>query len=125
MRVGRVLDSTVQQFGRGRVGSGMQLSGRTSGVMVMSATVRVRSTIRVGEMQVGERMGGGMVMSTTVRVRSTVWVGETQFGGKTGGGMVMSVAGRREDVWGDGDEHNSSGEVDSMGRGDAIWWEDG
>ena len=97
VRVVRVPDPTVQQFGRG------QVSERTGGVMVMSATVWVRLTVWVGEMQVGGRMGWGMVMNATVWVRSAVSVEEMQFYGRTGGG--------------DGDELNSLGEVNSMGGG--------
>ena len=43
-------------------------------MMVMSASIRVRSMVREGEMQFGGRMGGGMGMSVAVWVRSTVWV---------------------------------------------------
>ena len=78
MRMVRVLDPTVQQLGRGRVGSegsGIQVNRRTSGVMVMSTKVRVRLAVWVGEMLFGGRTGGGMVMSATVRVRLVVWIG--------------------------------------------------
>ena len=34
--------------------------------------------------------------------------------------MPSCWCGRREDGWGDGDERSSSGEVSSMGRGDAV-----
>ena len=34
--------------------------------------------------------------------------------------MSGGDAARQEDGWGDGDEHNSSGEISGMGRGDAV-----
>ena len=90
VRVVRVSDPTVQQFGRG------QGSKRTGGVMVMSATVWVRLTVWVGEMQVGGRLGWGMVMSATVWVRSAVSVEEMQFYGRTGGWGGSWIATRSE-----------------------------
>ena len=54
VRVVRVSDPTIQQFGRGQVGSAgsrMQVNKRTGGMMVMSATVWVRSIVWVGEMR--------------------------------------------------------------------------
>ena len=84
-------------------GDEMQVDRRMGGGMVMSATVWLRSTVWVGEMQVDRRMGRGMVMSATVWVRSTVSVKEMQFCRRTSGG--------------DGDERNSLGEVNCMGRG--------
>ena len=45
-----MLNLTVQQFGREWLGSGMQVGGRTSEVMVMSAAVQVRSSVWVGKM---------------------------------------------------------------------------
>ena len=43
---------------------------------------------------------------------------------RTSGGRVRD-AGQWEDKWGDGDERNSLGKVDDMGRGDAGRQEDG
>ena len=102
MRVVRESNPIIQQFGRGQVGSGMQVGERTGEVMVLSAKVRVSLVVWLGEMQIGERMGhDGDECSSSGEV----------------GGMSKGDAVRREDGYGDGDERNSSGDVDSMGRG--------
>ena len=95
MRVGRGSDPIGQQMEKSAgmvvVGLGMQVDGRTGGVMVMNAIVRVRLVVWVGEMQFGRRIGGVMVMNIAIIVRLTVWVREMQVRGRTGGVMVMNV----------------------------------
>ena len=76
------------------MGSGMEVGGRTGGVVVMNATVWVRSAIWVGEMQLGGMTGRVMVMNVAVWVRSVVWVGEMQLGERTDGVMVKNTASR-------------------------------
>ena len=89
-------------------------------------------------MQVGGRTVEVMVMNVAIRMRSSIWVGEMQFGERIGGGdgdehsnygevddIGRGDAVRREDGWEDGEERSSSGEVGDMGRGDAIQREDG
>ena len=79
---------------------GMQVSGRTGGVLVMKGAGRVRSMVCVGEMQLSGRTGGVLVMKGVVRVSSMVWVGENQLGERTSEVVVMKGAMRvSSTVW--------------------------
>ena len=97
--------------------------------MGRNVVVQVRSVVQVGEMQFDGRTGGVMVMNAAIRVKSVVWVRQIQLGRRTSrgdgdecgslgevSGMDRGDAARQEDRWGDGHECNNSGEVNGMGR---------
>ena len=75
MRLGRVSDPTGQHkettAGMVLAGSGMQVDGRTGGMMVTKGVVQVSSVVWVGKRQLGGRTGE-VVLMKAARGRSTV-----------------------------------------------------
>ena len=98
MRVGRGPNLTGQQMekavGMVQAGSGMQVSWRTGGVLVMKGACQVISKVWVGEKQLEGRTGRGLVMKGAGWVSSMVLVWEKQLDGRTGGVLVMKGADR-------------------------------
>ena len=60
-------------------GVGIQFRRRMGEVMLMNATVQIRSMEWVGEILIDGRMGRVMVMNAIVQMRSMVRVREMQF----------------------------------------------